>query len=80
MDEQSPSETTIGAPIETDVKNAILRRLDGIKNRDENAVRSLIDEHYNKFDDWPSFTRQEYEEALARAQSFQQIRFRRHMT
>ena len=42
----------------------VFRRLDGIKNKDESAVRAIIDERYNKFDDWPPFKRQEAEEAL----------------
>ena len=58
------AETATEPSVEADVKNTIARRLDGIKNRDENAVRALIDDHYNKFDDWPPFTRQEAEEAL----------------
>jgi ketosteroid isomerase-like protein len=49
---------------EDEVKNVVAKRLDGIKNKDEDAVRALIDEHYNKFDDWPPFTRQEASEAL----------------
>ena len=50
--------------MEDEVENAVVRRLDGIKNRDEDAVRALIDERYSKFDDWPPFARQEAAEAL----------------
>jgi ketosteroid isomerase-like protein len=50
--------------MEDGVENAVVRRLDGIKNRDEDAVRALIDERYSKFDDWPPFARQEAAEAL----------------
>jgi ketosteroid isomerase-like protein len=50
--------------LEDEVKNAVVKRFDGIKNRDEVAVRALIDEQYNKFDDWPPFRRQEVAEAL----------------
>lgn len=46
------------------VENVVVKRLDGIKNKDEAAVRALIDERYSKFDDWPPFTRQEAMEAL----------------
>lgn len=53
-----------GPSPENEVKNVVVRRLDGIKNRDEGAVRALIDEHYNKFDDWPPFGRQEAAKAL----------------
>lgn len=51
-------------PAEAEVKSTILRRLDALKNRDENAVKALVDECYNKFDDWPPFKRQEAEESL----------------
>jgi len=50
--------------VEDEVKSTIVRRLDGIKNRDEGAVRALVDEHYNKFDDWPPFGRQDAAKAL----------------
>jgi uncharacterized membrane protein YvbJ len=41
------------------IENIVIRRFDGIKNRDEEAVRALVDERYSKFDDWPPFARQE---------------------
>jgi len=50
--------------MDDEVKNTVLKRLDGIKNRDEATVRALIDEHYNKFDDWPPFGRQDATKAL----------------
>jgi len=53
-----------GSPMEDEIKSSVIRRLDGIKNRDEGAIRSLIDESYNKFDDWPPFGRQEATVAL----------------
>jgi ketosteroid isomerase-like protein len=49
---------------EDEVKNTIVKRFDGIKNRDETSVRALIGEHYNKFDDWPPFGRQDGTKAL----------------
>jgi len=53
-----------GQPAETEVKATIIRRLDALKNRDENAVRTLVDEKYSKFDDWPPYVRQDAAEAL----------------
>ena len=50
--------------MENEVKNTIIKRFDGIKNKDEAAVRAVIDEHYNKFDDWPPFGRQQSTQAL----------------
>ena len=35
-----------------------------IKNKDEAAVKALMDESYNKFDDWAPYERQEGEQAL----------------
>lgn len=53
-----------GSSVEDEVEKTVVRRLDGIKNRDEGAVRAVLDEHYSKFDDWPPFRRQETAEAL----------------
>ena len=50
--------------MEDEVKNTIIKRLDGIKNKDEAAVRAVIDEHYSKFDDWPPFERQDAAKGL----------------
>ena len=50
--------------VEAEVANVITERLNGIKNRDELAVRAIVDERYNKFDDWPPFRRQEAAETL----------------
>jgi ketosteroid isomerase-like protein len=60
----SPQDAVKNNSMEDDVKNTIVKRLDGIKNRDEAAVRALIDEHYSKFDDWPPFGRQDMTKAL----------------
>jgi ketosteroid isomerase-like protein len=53
------------APADAAVKDVIARRLDGIKNRDENTVRSIIDTaRYSKFDDWPPWDRQDADTGL----------------
>jgi ketosteroid isomerase-like protein len=49
---------------EDDVKNTVIKRIEGIKNKDEAAVRVLMDENYSKFDDWPPYQRQEGAQAL----------------
>jgi ketosteroid isomerase-like protein len=64
LTEVPENQTKAETPLEDDVENAVVRRLDGIKNKDEAAVRALIDERYSKFDDWPPFARQEAAEAL----------------
>jgi ketosteroid isomerase-like protein len=58
------NQTKAGSSLEDEVENAVVKRLDGIKTRDEGTVRALIDERYSKFDDWPPFKRQEAAEAL----------------
>ena len=58
------NQTKAESQTEEEVKNVVIRRLNGIKNRVEEAVRALVDERYSKFDDWPPFTRQEAAEAL----------------
>jgi hypothetical protein len=63
MTEAPPEEKGPGKDLEAEVMAVLVRRLDGIKNKDESAVRAIIDERYNKFDDWPPFRRQEAEEA-----------------
>ena len=64
MSRAALAENKIESTIEVDVTSVITKRLDGIKNKDETVVRAIVDESYNKFDDWPPFRRQETEEAL----------------
>jgi len=59
-DDQAKTESSTEGAVE----NVVVRRLDGIKNRDEAVVKGLVDERYSKFDDWPPFVRQEAKEAL----------------
>jgi ketosteroid isomerase-like protein len=61
---QSVTQEQTSSTVEDDVKNAIVKRLDGIKNKDETAVKALIDESYSKFDDWAPYQRQEGSQAL----------------
>jgi len=48
-----------------EVKTLIAKRLDAIKNKDESTVKSILDDSYTKFDDWPPSRRQEHDEALS---------------
>jgi ketosteroid isomerase-like protein len=57
-------QTSAGSSLEDEIKSTLVRRFDAIKNRDEGAVRALVDESYSKFDDWPPFRRQKTTEAL----------------
>ena len=51
MSEVAPEESKTESPAEAEVASVIIKRLDGIKNRDEPAIRAIVDERYNKFDD-----------------------------
>ena len=59
---QNPTKPLSSA--EDEVENAVVKRFDGLKNRDEAAIRALIDEHYYKFDEWAPYQRREAPEAL----------------
>jgi ketosteroid isomerase-like protein len=59
-----PADVVPASP-DDEIKNVIVKRLDGIKNRDENVVRSIIDvRRYTKFDDWPPYGRQDADTGL----------------
>jgi hypothetical protein len=60
----TPAGSKIESSVEAEVAGVTTKRLDGIKNTDETAIRAIFDEVYNKFDDWLPFRRQEAEEAL----------------
>ncbi len=50
--------TLKGTP-EDSVKAVLIRRIEGIKNRDTRSIASLVDRRsYTKFDDWPPFNLQ----------------------
>ncbi len=41
------------------VKSTVIARVEGIRNRDINTIkRTIEEENYTKFDDWPPFKRQ----------------------
>ncbi len=45
---------------ENEVKAIIIQRIDGIKNKNAQAIEGLVDrDRYTKFDDWPPFERQD---------------------
>jgi ketosteroid isomerase-like protein len=61
---QSASQSPPVSNVEDEVRSVIVKRFDGIKNKDEKAVTALLDESYSKFDDWPPYQRQDRAEAL----------------
>jgi ketosteroid isomerase-like protein len=64
MAETTPAPLPPASP-DSLIRETIVRRLDGIKNKDENAVRSILDaSRYSKFDDWPPWKRQDAETGL----------------
>jgi len=49
-------------PIRNIIRNILIRRIEGIRNRDPKAIATLVDQDsYTKFDDWPPFVLQESE-------------------
>jgi len=49
-------------PIRDVIRNILIRRIEGIRNRDSKIIRELVDQdEYTKFDDWPPFDLQESE-------------------
>ena len=61
---QNPPVNQQASSVEDEVRSIIVKRFDGIKNKDEKAVTALLDESYSKFDDWPPYQRQERAQAL----------------
>ena len=65
LDEINTNPAVTVSPLEEDIIKTIIKRFDGIKNKDENLVNSIIDvEKYSKFDDWPPYKRQTGYDAL----------------
>lgn len=63
-DKMASTEATLASSDDA-IKNVIIKRLDGIKNKDEKAIRSIIDAgRYSKFDDWPPYSRLDGDAAL----------------
>ncbi len=49
-------------PTQDIIRNILIRRIEGIRNRDSKAIKGLVDQsEYTKFDDWPPFDLQESE-------------------
>ncbi|HTY73950.1 MAG TPA: nuclear transport factor 2 family protein [Candidatus Nanoarchaeia archaeon] len=61
----APSRTPIQTvDPENEAKTTVAKRLDALKNKDENMLKAIMDENYTKFDDWSPYRRQEREEAI----------------
>jgi ketosteroid isomerase-like protein len=57
------------------VRSVIIARIEGIKSRDINAVkRTINEENYTKFDDWPPFNRQEHDALRREADALQVLK------
>jgi len=49
-------------PVRDLIRNILIQRIEGIRNRDSKVIKSLVDQDkYTKFDDWPPFDLQESE-------------------
>jgi len=58
------AQAPVGSFTQDEIRNVIVNRFDAIKNKNESVVKGIVDEHYNKFDDWPPYERQEGSKAL----------------
>jgi ketosteroid isomerase-like protein len=48
--------TTVPTTPEDFVKNVLIRRIEGVRNRDAKTIREIVYiEKYSRFDDWPPF-------------------------
>ena len=57
--EDTPLEHKPETSVESMVRAVLIRRIDGIKDKDQQSIADLVDEErYTKFDDWPPFERQ----------------------
>jgi len=61
---QAASQSQSVSNVEDEVRSVIVKRFDGIKNKDEKAVTALLDESYTKFDDWPPYQIQQRAQAM----------------
>jgi ketosteroid isomerase-like protein len=61
---QPTSQNQPSVNVDEGVRGIIVKRFDAIKNKDEAAVAGLMDEGYDKFDDWAPYQRQDRSEAL----------------
>ena len=61
---QPPTQPATITP-EDEMNSLIVKRFECIKNRDENGIRSILDQSkYSKFDDWPPYGLQTTADAL----------------
>jgi len=57
------------------VKAALIARIEGIRRRNIESVRRIVDEaHYTKFDDWPPFERQGLEALKREEEAYRVLR------
>jgi len=62
-------------PIQDIIRNIIIRRIEGIRNRDPKVIKDLVDkDRYTKFDDWPPFDLQESEALENEAKALKVLR------
>ncbi len=57
------------------IRNVLISRIDGIKNRDAKAIGALVlAESYTKFDDWPPFDLQDSEALKSEADALKVLK------
>jgi len=61
--------------VEDLIRNVIIRRLDGLKNRDADAIAGVVyREKYTKFDDWSPYELQESEALASEAKALKVLK------
>jgi hypothetical protein len=63
------------------IRNVLVRRIEGIKNRDADAISGLVlRDKYSKFDDWPPFELQESDGLANEAKALKSLKEYRYET
>jgi hypothetical protein len=61
--------------VEDPIQSVLIRRIDGLKNRDADAIAgTVLKEKYSKFDDWPPYELQESEALASEAKALKVLK------
>ena len=67
--------STQNLTVEDPIRSVLIRRIDGLKNRDADAIAGVVyKEKYSKFDDWPPYELQESEALASEAKALKVLK------
>jgi ketosteroid isomerase-like protein len=67
--------STQNLTVEDLIRNVLIQRIDGLKNRDADAIDGVVyREKYTKFDDWPPYELQESEALASEAKALKVLK------